>query len=842
MDDFNAFMQRANSGAGRARAATSWIDPRDEILAPRQRQTLATLPAPKEDGGLFGFVREVGKDIGGTFDRVGKGTANVIHEINGGAQKERDLQFQTQQNDATTIKTIGEKIKTAKSDEERQRLRESLSKIAQAGADQDKRTIDRQNEVIQQNDPTRGVADVASLGLDVLGAGTGASVLARGVGGIVRQAAKQGAIYGGAQSALDPIKEKGSQVTGEDIGGSAATGALGGALLGGVTGAGGQLLSKAVNKFSKGGVDETISKPGILSRLGKKIENTGDNLMGTQADLTRAEGRKIGAVPSEVLGSINKRTGVSNLDTATRVADNITGSNGAYSELVKNAVGNTTGVDIADLRKVAGKLLTNEAPLINASQRKNILEQVKNSYASSSGGDAGSLSTLSNPLDALSASQNFRTMAREIKSAANPSATDTQLAKVYDKLGKSIEEKLYKAPGVEEGLKLAAPDRARELRELAKNTVDKAESGAYIKLAKELEDPNLSVAKLRSLQSDFVKINKIGEATARAQSGAAKQLGDSMTGVGKLVQRPTNLLAVPLDAASPGIGGVLSKLGRRMQPDTLEKIAGRDKGRPLVDAESASAFGEQPKQGILNKFVNSPTVNAVAPAAQNTIIGRGVNQTPQEDVQTQQAQMIDQPIEEGQPYDMTSLSSAGPGQGTDIFSEDNIRSLILQDLQGNQGKNVDKLVKLYETFGGGGKPGKSNATTQKALTQSANGLNTLDQLESLYKEAGGGSNILQGSVQGITAGLGADKNANIYNSQRSAAIASLAKAFGDSGTLSDGDIKRYDEMLPKLTDTPEQAQGKFGVIRQRLGASQQNASMYGGGYDTEDLVNQMGGI
>jgi len=383
----------------------------------------------------------------------------------------------------------------------------------------------------------------AQIGATIAPVAKGAGILANAT-----NFAKSGAVYGAGES----LANNGSLT-------DATEAALKGAAVGGAT----------------GGVLGTAS--GVLSKIkpaGKQLEKYGNDLMGTQANLTRAEGRRIGSLPSDVIGAIKRRTGISNLDTAAAVAKNVTGDTGAYSELVRNAIGNSPGVNISDLRKVADDLLVDKAPLIAGSQRKNVMEQIKNSVVGAYGGSEGSLSTLANPLDAFAVSKSFRSMAKDIKTSPTVSAADKQLAAVYDNLAGTIEDRLYKSPGVSEGIKLAAPDRAKDLRFLATSTQNKAEAKAYNKLADELDQLGKSgdIKAARSLQKDFVDLMKIDQATATATSGAGARVGNQMQGVGKLVQRPTNLLAVPLDAATPKIGGLLSSVGQKMSQTTTSSV------------------------------------------------------------------------------------------------------------------------------------------------------------------------------------------------------------------------------------------------------------------------------
>lgn len=217
----------------------------------QQKQTApvqTAAPPPQQStsplGGIMGFLKNAGQSLGSTYTHLGQGLANVANEVTGGAQAERDQQQQSQQNDVNTIKSLGQKLKTTTNPQDQQRIRDAISKISNIGNQQANDIQTHQNQIIEQNNPIKGAADVASVGLDVLGAGAGSNILKGGLRQAIGQGVKQGAVFGGAQGALEPVKQKGATATAEDIGGNAATGAGMGALTGGVVGAASGLISK----------------------------------------------------------------------------------------------------------------------------------------------------------------------------------------------------------------------------------------------------------------------------------------------------------------------------------------------------------------------------------------------------------------------------------------------------------------------------------------------------------------------------------------------------------------------------------------------------------------------
>lgn len=251
-----------------------------------------------------------------------------------------------------------------------------------------------------------GVGGALAGGAAGAAIGSAVPVVGTAIGGLL------GAILGGAGgSALGKFGEnavEGQQNLGQGVAQEALLGGLtstplgavgkiaraGGALAKGSTAAAGQLVkeagasaipraatdlqAKAAAEAGASGAASTAA-PSLIQRAGTKLENTGNRLLGSQANLTRAEARRIGQLPSAVFGDINKRTGLTNIEDMAAVGSRVTGQGGAYSELVRNALGNTPGVDIGNLRSVGESLIADKAPLLTGQQRKSVLDQIQNS-------------------------------------------------------------------------------------------------------------------------------------------------------------------------------------------------------------------------------------------------------------------------------------------------------------------------------------------------------------------------------------------------------------------------------------------------------------------------------
>lgn len=459
------------------------------------------------------------------------------------------------------------------------------------------------------------------------------------------------------------------------------------------------------------------ARPTLKQRIGRGLERKGSELLGTQANLTRAEARRIGANPAEILGSINRRTGLTRMDDMAEVTKGVTGRDGAFSELTRNAVGNIPGVDIGDIRTMGADILANKAPLVTGLQKDSLLESFKNAGVTMRGGSAGSINPLADPNAALDASRNFRAMASDITKSATVTAKDKQIANVYNDIAKSIEDSIYKSPGIDEGLKLAAPDRAKDLLAMAEKAPNRAQANAYKKLAEELRGVS-DVKSLRTAQKDFVDLNKVDEATARAMQGAGAQLGDQMQGLGKIVQRPTNLLAMPLNAATPTVAGLMTKAGRAMQ----------------------SGQG-----GSQNKLLSFLAPQAGVRVGADILGLRG---------QPQEASAIPPELEVGAGSPLGGLAMQGAtdllgGQQSQqsIYSREAAAQDMQNDLMTTGGENMDKYMKLYE-FLNPQPTGKNNMNATQA-TRATAAQNALQDIP-MIQEA-----IASGKIGGLRAIPGA---------------------------------------------------------------------------------------
>lgn len=270
-------------------------------------------------GNIGKFIGGVGEGIAAPFKRVGEGTAEVVHELTGGAEKERQVQQKSQQESIDLIKSLGKKMQAAKTDEEKNRYREAIRKISGISDEQYKQFQERQNQIIERTDPIKGAAAVGELGLNVLTGGTvGAAVKGAGAAAKatniaqklitptgVRQGIASGVAQGGAYGALGTAEQKGGSANVGDY----AAGVAGGAALGGVTG--GVIPAIAKGKGLPTITSTKLGEKAAQTKLGQKITNLKDNFVSKVVDDTNL-------IKKQFKGMVNS-------DTGQKVTDEIEG-------------------------------------------------------------------------------------------------------------------------------------------------------------------------------------------------------------------------------------------------------------------------------------------------------------------------------------------------------------------------------------------------------------------------------------------------------------------------------------------------------------------------------------
>lgn len=574
------------------------------------------------------------------------------------------------------------------------------------------------------------------------------------------------------------------------------------ALLGGVFGAGPIRAANIAYQGGKaalrgGAVKEALEKGATatpirnaIGRGGRSATKAGDRLMASQSGMTASQARTKNIQPVKTFGSINARTGLNNLDDMAEFGRRVTGAGdeSLLDTVTRAAVSDARGVDLADIRTVATKLLDDTGAGINSSKRKEILEHVRNAGTQMYGGSKGSISASADPQAALDIANTFRDIARNSKSGFNPSTQEKMMGKVYDGLAKHIEDTIYKAPGVDQsikGLTKAAADdflfMADDLAQAGKN----AQAEAARRLAKEVRGAK-SLKDIRSLKRDFVEVANIDKATGQAQ-GTRVLTGENTI---QNALNPFRAVGVAADAAAPRAGGALSGVGRRFDrgPGDVPLTPARSAGNIAAGGSLMNALGAAP-----DVTQEDAALAATDPALDPTLMDAGLEQ-PQAD----------------NPFGVTP---------------DQIQQAMMMALMDGDTDAYSQLEKMYELV----QPAEADlsAAERAAQAKSQNALNTVNTLEGALESAGGGRGRIGGTIANALGSVGLNDEVSAYNDVSRGSMAQIIRGLGESGALSDGDVQRGLSMLPRVTDNPREVEAKMSILRTMIEASIANPA--GGG-------------
>lgn len=529
---------------------------------------------------------------------------------------------------------------------------------------------------------------------------------------------------------------------------------------------------------------------------------------------------------NDPLGTISKLAdyGITKPKDAERIAASITGSDGILNRVVMSAVDSSTTVPTTGINSTLKKAITTQG-LVDK-DAKSVTNVVKAQLKAVQ--DAGN-----SPNAIMTAIKNLEKRAANLQGKggnygmATPERVDQSKALLA--VRDDLEERLYKASGANANLQnVLTPQLRDELIQL--NPGNKQWQNFVDNTVMKSKDIN----SLRSAQSPFVKISRIideGDVNAMTFGGRASNgvmnggtLTNTIANVGatmlknpaaRVVSKPLRGIGsagemIPsMGKARAPLGFAGATIGRGMVNNSLEQPA------TLEDALMDYSIGPnmENSNSMMTDMTNS---NAMIPNTANMM---------------------------GSQYPQTDDMSMGYAQENPYPREN-----LLYDMQRDPA-NADKYLKTYqmyqEIFTAPEAGSDLSQSSKNALASSDNALNTVNQLEQLFTNAGSGSGRLGGTVKGWAANAGLDEDAKIYNSLANASVTQIAKALAGSGsgTVSDMDAKVIIAALPTIRDTPAEARAKFAALKQRLENAKQNTLMYGGGQtrSLEDAIMQSQG-
>lgn len=662
------------------------------------------------------------------------------------------------------------------------------------------------NDVQQHVFGTTNQGDIAKK---IIGdtAQVGLTAVTPEAGSIVKNAAL-GAGYGGA-SALTQNKS-----SAEDV----IKGALTGGVVGGVTGAGGKILQKLTGKVS-GAVEGGASKIAAKQTEQKAVQ-TAAKAAEEEAPYAAISktGRERGNMRSTLDFFKNKLNMGTDPSALRSGASLVTGENGVVNGTMRKLLGDTGDVPTVDVLSRTKSALVKEAGQLGdvetkGSHANGVLRSVRDTLQGTAYKGEGNLSgegsaAANNVFDTL---QSIEGRIQELSDQGADAAEKRALKATKG----ALEDSIYKNGNLDKavaGYKLT-PEDISAIHSTA------AKTGVSPELAQHVIDGinNATSGKeLRSLQAPFVNASKLANVADRAGEGI-------LTDIPKVAPSDPGMFG--------GRGGFYKALeiGRLVHGDPTAAL-------PLI----AGAGGDGATPGIIQKTgeklvsagqkVNSAVPGGTGNFMSNLITRAGATQQPNQ-ATDQSAQVPDSPGQEVNPLlkgtildpsRQTSTEDDIASPSDNPFDPANAQANIEKILaQGGKMADVQQYlatVKTLQDLSGD----KMSPTQQKAVTAAKNAKGTLQQIEDSFSAAGGGQGKVGGFLSNLTGKVGANSNVATYNDTATALAASLYKALGNTGTISDKDQQLIAKLIPKTTDTDTTAKAKLAQLENLLQQSQDN--------------------
>lgn len=659
----------------------------------------------------------------------------------------------------------------------------------------------------------------------------------------ISRGAITGATAGATGGALSAGLNGGDVLSGALQG--AQGGALGGAAMAGISGVAGAGVDKVRNKLGLVEQPQTVApvtpevdtdsqtvKKGNM--LGRALKNMGNELETAQTDITRAERRKFGINNAgETVDNLRKRTGFSSLQDQADFAKNITGGPDSVMDTIqkyrlsRDAKGNPI-----TLRQDQYEVAINDA--VGKDWKKSVMGESYDKFRD----DLISDIVNEDPISAANWLKQEAATQRGIADAKGPTSDVAgRKAKIYTEVANKIDELTYSAVPKENVNKMFDDtiDEFYTRAQEARTSGNKKYANAYEKLAKELEGTERTIANYRTFKKDFVKSSQLADISAGARSGS---LQAGLSRGRNIIDKTLNTLAEePINRAMAYAGGKINDLG--------DAINGASTG---AVGRVAGAVGGA--TGAIGGALNNNTLNGVAMRQVSRQAGLGTDRALQTQNQLQQSMQdaqnaqtdfenagaLRQQIVNASPQaQIAAAQQVSPAQSQlDTISRGMERALAAGDLKA-YGQLADLYQQAYKIYGAdlNAKSGTSslNATQQGNLAKLESAGSAIDQLEQLYNQAGGGQGRLGGKIAELGANLGMNSAASSYNSAARGLINQIAAAVGKTDSLNtEGEVQRALDLVPKITDTPEEAQTKLQSLRNMLEANKQTyTNIYGVG-------------
>ena len=399
------------------------------------------------------------------------------------------------------------------------------------------------------------------------------------------------------------------------------TGAAGGATQAGLMAGANKLGQKALGKINRNNLatseseitqnvtedefraygDSALAKKTKRNQVSDALSRFGDTLEGAQTNVIRAAARDLGIDSTgKVVENVRKKTGLTNLETQAALAKELTGGADSLMDRVQKQALSATS-DGKPFKVDASEIVRDVDQIIESNSTANDFgnESAKRRWAQNIKNDISSGAT-----DVLTKSNKMKSAAAELrgKGIVSPSEGDSAKAKIYTEIANKLDKLSYSAIPKENINDMfdVTISEMRSRANQASNTGNDQIARAYNSLADNLAQQPRTIQAYRSFKKDFVDISKIDQLTARAENGAAQNLGQSASGIVKKIGNI--LLTRPVNSALAKAGGAVNSVA-----DAISNIAPTNGTQTNTQTNTQTAPLSQNTQTMLGNIIGRTT-------------------------------------------------------------------------------------------------------------------------------------------------------------------------------------------------------------------------------------------
>ena len=554
---------------------------------------------------------------------------------------------------------------------------------------------------------------------------------------------------------------------------------------------------------SSGALNSLLPEVETSSAMGNMLRAGGKTAINAPMDLVRTDMRKMrgkGSDPDMVISTLFDRTGTSDVNKLEQIADSLMGSkDGKNKGLVSSVVDDMRTnfsrvgdpqnyVDLSDMRE-----------LIQNTAKDAKLESVIQDKLGIIG---------EKPMDPIAIAKAFRSKAADYRGGATP---NKNMAAALEDLGRTIDQRIDDSvdPRNIAGGWDIIQDNLLHAQQAATRSGDKAGAEAYKRLAKEIADvpaEERTIGAMRSKLKDFVDIKEINQLTDNGSGGGA--LSTKLKALPFAGEFLNAAIGGPVERATQKVGEKMLKAADAFDNGTAQKkIKGAALAAGGVGALAAMSGGKSDAKTTTDGLPMDPATTGQAPQLPQQPGQGGVLSSLGVTGLAQQQPTRD-PVTVGG-YDRNQLEDA---YAAALMDNNPKAAQAIATMIGIAEKKEARLDKQMAAATKATKKGSGNDKADSAMQQ----LNaSLGNYQSQGVVGGALTNLLNKATGGAY-----DPKSAAYNEQAESTGVAILRALGDTGALSDQDMKRAKALLPATTDSKEKAQVKLQTLKEMLASAQ----------------------